>query len=329
MKIALSKSFNPYKNLSTEEILLKDQSINEDLLFFYQNENAIIIGRNQNAHEEINDTFVRGNQIKIARRVSGGGAVYHDLGNINFSFITKKSNNNSYQKFLKPIISFLNTLNVKAEFQGRNDVVVEQKKISGNAQYFWKDKMFHHGTILFDANLSILSKALKPNLLKLKSKAIKSNYQRVSNINSFLEKQLDTPSFYENLVNYLQKYFKAEEFDLTNYKIHEIKNLENIRKSHDWIYLKNPHFNFQNKKYFVNRGTISLEIETEKNKIKEFCVFGDFLSKVSTENFCEKFIGMDFDLVEIKKIIQNTNDFENYFGLITKEQFFSLFTKGT
>jgi lipoate-protein ligase A len=232
MKIAISKHKDPYNNLSTEEIILKDENIKDDILLFYINKNAIIVGRNQNVHEEINADFVKEKNIDLIRRISGGGTVYHDEGNINFSFITNKSKR-SYEKFLEPIINFLKTLGLDAKFKGKNDLIVNNYKVSGNAQYIYKNRMFHHGTILFDTNLKILSKALKVNKLKIESKGIKSIRQRVSNIKPLLNKKINSKKFLEKIINYFINKDNNEIMDLTNYKNNEIKALANIRKSYD------------------------------------------------------------------------------------------------
>jgi lipoate-protein ligase A len=202
MKIYNSKSTDPYKNLALEEAFLKQENLKEDILYIYQNDNVVVVGRNQNAYAEIDHKFIKQNNIKLARRISGGGAVYQDMGNICFSFITKNNQKNSFTAFLGPIIEFLQSIKLDAQFKGRNDLIVNGYKISGNAQYIYKDRIVHHGTLLFDSNLSVLSNALKPNLLKLKSKAIKSARQRVTNINELLETKISSEKFIDLLINF-------------------------------------------------------------------------------------------------------------------------------
>jgi lipoate-protein ligase A len=188
-----------------DEIILKNSSLDEDVIYFYQNHNAIIIGANQNTHVEINEEYVKEHDIKVARRISGGGAVYQDMGNICFSFMTKNTQDSSYENFLEPIFKFLKSLGLNAEFKGRNDVLIDGKKISGNAQYKYKDRMFHHGTLLFNSDLTVLSKALKPNKLKLESKGIKSNRQRVSNILELMDQKMNNQEFLTTLLEFFTK----------------------------------------------------------------------------------------------------------------------------
>src|SRR5690554_2341039 len=151
---------DPHLNLALEEYIVRNFK-DKDYLLFYINEPSIIIGRNQNTLEEINQSYVEENGIHVVRRISGGGAVYHDLGNLNFSFITnydKKSLNN-FRKFTEPIINVLQSLEVNAELKGRNDIVADGRKISGNAQFSTAKRMFSHGTLLFDSNLSEVANA--------------------------------------------------------------------------------------------------------------------------------------------------------------------------
>ena len=158
-----NKSTNPCFNLALEEYALKYLDIGNPIIILWQNEPSIIIGRNQNTIEEINGQYIKDHDIHVIRRLSGGGAVYHDLGNINYTFITNRGKENvrNFEKFTRPVIETLQKLGVPATFTGRNDITIEDKKFSGNAQYSYKHKLLHHGTILFNADLSVVQEALK------------------------------------------------------------------------------------------------------------------------------------------------------------------------
>jgi len=175
-------------NLALEEHILRTRVADDDLLLFYVNAPAIIIGRNQNTIEEINSDVVDARGIRVVRRISGGGAVYHDLGNLNFSFMTRDVNArfNRYDLFNKPVVEVLRELGVPAELGGRNDILADGRKISGNAQFATAGRMFSHGTLLLDSNLDDVTAALKPKPGKLESRGVKSIRSRVANISEFL-----------------------------------------------------------------------------------------------------------------------------------------------
>ena len=153
MLLINNTNINPYFNLAMEEYFLKNAK--EDIFLLWQNENAIIVGKNQNTLSEINYDYVKNNNIKVVRRQSGGGAVFHDLGNINFTFISYNDNSFSdFKKFTMPIVAALKELNINAEFSGRNDLLIDNQKFSGNAQYNYKNNVMHHGTLLFSSKIN-------------------------------------------------------------------------------------------------------------------------------------------------------------------------------
>lgn len=322
MKIFLSKSNDAFYNLALEESMLKDENINEDVLLLYINENAIIIGRNQNLYMEINKEEVQKRNIQVVRRVSGGGAVYHDKGNVNFSFITKKDAG-SYEKFLKPIIEFLNTLGLDAQFKGKNDLSVNDFKVSGNAQYVYKDRMFHHGTLLFDSDLTVLGKVLNPHPLKLTSKGITSVRQRVSNIRPLLKNDFDTSVFTEKLINFFKD--KTENTSIMfEYENKDMEGIARLRRSDEWVYGRNPEFTLHNEAKF-DGGLIQLFVNVKENKITDLIIKGDYLSVNDFEEIQSHIIDCEFKEEILIDRINSIEAFEDYFGKITREEFMSLF----
>jgi lipoate-protein ligase A len=180
----INESVNPYYNLALEEYLLKETDPGDDLFMLWQNRPAIIVGRNQNTWDEINLDFVRKNNIAVVRRMTGGGAVYHDLGNLNFTFIARDRKESSaildFARFARPVVDALRELGVPAEFSGRNDIVVDGAKVSGNAQYRYKDLVLHHGTLLFDSRIEDMVQALNVSKDKIASKGVASVRSRVA-----------------------------------------------------------------------------------------------------------------------------------------------------
>ena len=187
-----NKNTNPYFNLACEEYILKE--FNEECFMLWRNSPCIVVGKNQNTLSEINKDYVDKNNITIVRRLSGGGAVFHDLGNINFTFISnQKETFNDFKRFTVPIIDALKQLNVNAEFSGRNDLTIDGKKFSGNAQYCYKNRVLHHGTLLFSANVKDISQSLNVKEKKFEGKAVKSVKSRVTNISSHLKSPMKVP----------------------------------------------------------------------------------------------------------------------------------------
>ncbi|AYE52886.1 lipoate--protein ligase [Priestia megaterium NCT-2] len=320
------KNYDPRINLAIEEYALKHLDINETYLLFYINEPSIIIGKNQNTIEEINTKYVEDQQIHVVRRLSGGGAVYHDKGNLNFSFITKDDGNSfhNFKKFTEPVVEALKKLEVNAELSGRNDLMAEGRKISGNAQFSTKGRMFSHGTLLFDSEIENVVSALKVKKDKIESKGIKSIRNRVANISEFLEQKVTVEEFREMLLRYI---FDGEE-NITEYKLTE-KDWETIHQiskeryqSWDWNYGKSPKFNLQHSHRFPV-GQIDVRLEVNKGKIDACTIYGDFFGVGDVQEVQEKLTGVRYEKASIEQALEDI-DIPHYFGNITKEEFVEL-----
>ncbi|MFU0909469.1 lipoate--protein ligase [Mesomycoplasma ovipneumoniae] len=320
MKIYTTKKTSPFYTLVCEELILKDDQNQDDILYFYQHNNAIIIGKNQNIYEEIKLDEVEKQRIEIYRRLSGGGAVYHDLGNINFSFITKKQNH-SYQKFLTPIIEFFKSFGLDAEFKGRNDLIVNGAKVSGNAQIIYKDRIVHHGTILFNANLAKLGQVLKPNRLKIESKGIKSIRQRVTNILHEIEEQMEDSEFISRLITFFENKYQTKAQDVETYFQDEMtfqkdfQEVQTIRQSREWVFGSNPYFSYENIAR-TSGGTLRVLANIEKNYIVKIKFEGDFLSQRSVEDIQEILENKEFTRSILESQLLQITNLDEYFGAI-------------
>lgn len=317
---------DPHLNLALEEYILRNFDRGEDYLLFYINEPSIIIGRNQNTLEEINQSYTEENGVHIVRRISGGGAVYHDLGNLNFSFITDYDNTklNNFRNFTSPVIKALNGMGVKAELKGRNDILVNDKKISGNAQFSSVKRMFSHGTLLFDCDLSEVQNTLNVKMSKIQSKGHKSVRSRVANITEFLPKPLDIQSFRKKIIE--EVYREQENFQtyhLTEEEWDGVKKLKSEKYDQwDWNYGKSPKFNIHRTKRFPV-GEIDIRIFVEKGTIKSIKIYGDFFGKEPVVNIEEVLTGKRYDLTEITKAIEPMV-IRDYFGDVDKQEFIDL-----
>ncbi len=321
MKIILNNNItDPAINLALEEHALKSLDLNNDYLLFYINEPSVIVGKHQNTIEEINHEHIKQNDIHVVRRMSGGGAVYHDHGNLNFSFICRADKHifNRYETFTQPIIEALHDIGVPAELNGRNDMTVHGKKISGIAQYQIGDRMFCHGTLLFDSCLDNVQSALNVKAEKIESKGIKSIRSRVTNIKEHLSSPLNIAGFKNNLI---QKLCRPEpehhEFSQTDWQ--HIKKLtdEKYRDWH-WNFGKSPKCNIQNRKRFPV-GEIDVRILVENGAINAIKFFGDFFAKKDISELESSCIGLSYDYQTIDSHLKKIN-LEHYFGEIDSAQ---------
>ncbi|MFD1356425.1 lipoate--protein ligase [Fictibacillus halophilus] len=317
---------DPRVNLAIEEFALKHLDINETYLLFYINEPSIIIGKNQNTVEEINAEYVRDQGIHVVRRLSGGGAVYHDLGNLNFSFITKDDGNSfhDFKKFTDPVVKALKKLGVNAELSGRNDILAEGKKISGNAQFSTKGRMFSHGTLLFDSEIENVVSALNVRMDKIESKGIKSIRSRVTNIREHLDEDMTMEEFREILLTYLFEEFDSiPKYELTENDWTEIRKISRERYANwDWNYGKSPKFNVELSNRFA-AGSIDIRLHIVKGIIQESKIFGDFFGVGDVSDIENKLNGVRYDREEIEKVLEDI-DLKHYFGNVSRQEFLDL-----
>lgn len=271
------KSTDPYFNIATDEYIFK--YIEEDCFMLWQNDNAIIVGKHQNTLAEINYDYVKEHGIKVVRRLSGGGAVYHDMGNINFTFTKtgKDSNLIDFRKYTKPIVEVLQSLGVDAKFEGRNDITIDGKKISGNAEHIYKNKIMHHGTLLFSSEMKNVSEALRVNPLKFKDKAVKSVPKRVTNISDHLPTPMTIEEFTQKVMDFVvQSTPDARMYEFTEEDLKKIGELRDKKyATYEWNFGYSPDYNF-NKTIKTPGGILEMNLNVEDGIIKKAKFFGDF-----------------------------------------------------
>ncbi|MEK4521004.1 lipoate--protein ligase [Psychrobacillus sp. FSL W7-1457] len=318
---------DPRINLAIEEYALNTMDVEKDsFLLFYINQPSIIIGRNQNTIEEINTDFVEQNGIIPVRRLSGGGAVYHDLGNLNFSFLTKDDGDSfrNFKKFTQPVVDALKQMGVEAELSGRNDILAGGKKISGNAQFSTRGRMFSHGTLMFDTEIDAVVSALKVKKDKIESKGIKSIRSRVTNIVDLLDKPMTIEEFRLAILSSIfggedkVQYWELTEEDWAN--IHKLS--EERYQKWEWNYGKSPKSNIQHSHRFPT-GSVDVRLEVNKGVIEEVKFFGDFFGVGEVEEVEVLLVGKNYSKEAIEQALESV-DVPKYFGGITKEELIQL-----
>ena len=303
---------NAYFNLAMEEYFLKNT--NEDIFLLWQNENSIIVGKNQNTLSEINYDYVKENNIKVVRRLSGGGAVFHDLGNINFTFISCNDNSFSdFKKFTMPIVEALKELNVHAEFSGRNDLLINGQKFSGNAQYNYKNKVMHHGTLLFSSEINDLSNALKVKPSKFQGKSVKSVKSRVTNISSHLDKKMTVLEFKDYLMDFIDKRDENSHFyELNDKDVESINKLvEEKYSTWEWNFGYSPKYSLYNELKYPG-GNVEFSLDVHDGLIKDIKFFGDFFGKEDISFIENKLRNVKHNEYSIKSALEDV-DINNYF----------------
>jgi lipoate-protein ligase A len=315
-------------NLALEEHVLRNRIESDDLLLFYVNAPAIIIGRNQNTIEEINADAVDARGIRVVRRVSGGGAVYHDLGNLNFSFMTRDVNArfNRYDLFNKPVVEVLRELGVPAEIGGRNDILADGRKISGNAQFATAGRMFSHGTLLLDSNLDDVTAALRPKPGKVESKGVKSIRSRVANISEFLREPITVDELRDRI---LARIFDTSDrarvpslvIDDADWRsAHEL--LERRYGSWSWNYGEDPPSNVQRVQRFPT-GEIDARLDVHGGRITAVRFFGDFMGRAEVSELEALLRGLVHNRASLAAALGNV-DVRDYFGDIGSDDVLAL-----
>ncbi len=313
-----SHSTDPAWNLALEQYVFDQMPHDRDYLILWQNHNTIVIGKHQNTAEEIDAAYVKENDITVVRRLSGGGAVYHDLGNINFTFIADagKLEELNLQKFCVPVQHMLQTLGVQAEFSGRNDITIFGKKFSGNAQYVKNGRVMHHGTLMFDSNLNIIGQVLNANKDKYESKGFQSVKSRVTNIRPYLQQDMSINDFKQVLKERLVDEQQVEEISLSILDLLEIQIIKESRYDKwDWNYGESPAYSVRKKRRFEGCGEITMCMNVEHGRICQAEAYGDFFGDGMTGELLERITGCSLEEAELRKRLSDYNPERNFKNL--------------
>ena len=286
---------DPTFNLALEEYVFERMPRDREYFITWRNDNAIIIGRHQNTLSEINLPFVQSRGIQVVRRLSGGGAVYHDLGNLNFTFIVDAAAGQQVdlRRFCEPIAQVLRNMGATATVDGRNDILIDGKKISGNAQYVRQGRVMHHGTILFDSDTTVLSQALQVDPSKIQSKGVKSVRSRVTTVRPCLKQDMDMAGFRKALTAEILQNDACIPYTLTAEDIEEIKRIQAARYAQQaWNYGTDIPCSLIRKGRIEGCGTLEVRIAMENDKIEGLFFCGDYFSTLGPEGLARRFVGL-------------------------------------
>lgn len=322
MKYIVNNSHNPAYNVALEAYAFRELLAEDELFILWINEPTIVIGKHQNAIEEINKTYTDEHGIHVVRRLSGGGAVYHDLNNLNYTIISNKSQEGAFdfKTFSQPVIETLADLGVTAAFTGRNDLEIDGKKFCGNAQAYYKGRMMHHGCLLFDVDMTVLGNALQVSKDKIESKGVKSVRARVTNILDELPEKMTVEAFSNQLLNKMKESYP----DMTEYVFSDddLKNIQALADQQfgtwDWTYGEAPEYTIKRSVRYP-AGKITTYANVEKSVIKGMKLYGDFFGIKDVADIEQALIGLRYEYPDVLAKLQ-TIDTTQYFTNITPQE---------
>ncbi|MCW5864113.1 MAG: lipoate--protein ligase [Anaerolineae bacterium] len=282
---------DPYFNLAAEEYVM--EHFPQDCFMLWRNAPAIIVGRHQNTLAEIDIDYVRAHDIPVVRRLSGGGAVFHDLGNLNFTFIADDSARLDFHRFSQPILDALRAMGVPAVFEGRNDLTIDGRKFSGNAQYVHGGRVLHHGTLLFAARMADISAALRPAAAKFAGKAVQSVRSRVTNITEHLPEPMTVLEFRDRLMAHVVATTPAvEPYAFTPADVAAITQLRDEKyATWEWNYGHSPAYNYH-KAARTPGGMLEVALDVNDGIITAAQFFGDFFNRRDPEEVAAALVGV-------------------------------------
>ncbi len=311
---------DPAINHGIEEYLMKETD--DEIFSLWQNIPVVLIGKNQDAYAEVNIDYAEKNNIKIVRRLSGGGTIFCDLENMQYSFIRKTDdtkNFNTFEKFAQPMVQFLRSLNLNAEFTGRNDILIDGKKISGNAKYSYKNRILHHGTLIFDINSEIVKNVLYSRPIQFKTKSVSSITSRIGKISEYFP-QKSVKEFMNSVIDYIIDYYNIQTIIEVDEKLIKAAEpyTEKFRDKNRNLGVKYNNWITASIRY--DFGLIEYKILFKGNKIKDIKIQGNYFEEKPIEEFLQKLQGINFTAESLNKALQ-INDISFYIKGMTNEIF--------
>lgn len=322
-----SSSYDPSFNLALEQYVFDHLDRRHAYFMLWQNHNTIVVGKHQNTVGEINAAFVKEHNINVVRRLSGGGAVYHDMGNINFTFVADHEGSSfDFSTFCKPVVSALSSIGVTAQISGRNDMTIDGRKFSGNSQYMRQGRTMHHGTIMYDSDLSVLSQALAVSPDKIQSKGFQSVRSRVTNVRPHVQANYDTPAFYDILRQCVCGEYQAQPLHQDAIDWQEVQRLRDSQyHTWEWNYGHSPAFSLQRKRRIENVGQIELYLQVDNGIIGDTAFFGDYFGNGNTHELSSVLQNIPLREDALTQALSHV-DIGYYFHGLTRENLVALIT---
>lgn len=322
MIIYRSPSTDPAWNLAMEEYFFDCMDRSQSYFLLWQNHNTVVIGKNQNTLAEIDSDYVTSQGIRVVRRLSGGGAVYHDDGNLNFTYITDAPEDRQIDlhRFCVPIAEALRSFGVDAVIGGRNDITVDGKKFSGNAQYVRDGRVMHHGTLMFDSDLTVLQHALRVNREKIASKGIRSVASRVTNLRPYLPDGVTMEQFAQRLLEHFSRMETLTPCELTGTDLAEIQARKEARyDTWEWNYGRSPAFTWSNSRRIEGCGSVSVQLRVDAGLIRDLRIHGDFFGNRDVSGLSQHLEGCEFRKASVQERLAGIS-VEDYIHNLTAEE---------
>ncbi|WP_186567356.1 lipoate--protein ligase [Lawsonibacter celer] len=316
-----SQQLDPEWNLALEQYVFDRLGPREDCFMLWQNDRAVIVGKHQNTVEEVNAGYVKEHGVKVVRRLSGGGAVYHDLGNINFTFVSGYEGSSfDFASFCRPVVEALHSIGVPAEINGRNDMTIEGKKFSGNAQYMKHGHVMHHGTLMFHSDLEAIGQALAVKTDKIESKGLKSVRSRVTNIKPYAPEGMTTRAFWSILRDHMFRAYDLKPYILTDGELAEVDHLRReVYSTWEWNYGASPACRIVKRRRIEGVGGLEIHMDLENGRLSGLCFYGDYFGNGDSSRLAARLMGQPLDAQALRPVLAAA-DVGQYFAGITAEQ---------
>ena len=324
MRYLKNPSTNPYYNMAFDEYCLESLPIDEPVFFLWQNRPAVIVGFNQEVNTEVNLDYLKENGIDLVRRVTGGGAVYHDLENLNYTIVGRSEDlERDYPEYASLLAKALQTLGVPATLSGRNDILVEGRKVSGFAKRVCKNRLMVHGTLMYNVDVNVLTNVLNPSTTKLQSKGIASVRSRVANLCDYLPEIPDIQTFSQRLEEILSNNHSDTEYQLSETDLTNIQQLTDKKfATWEWNYGRSPKATLSHSARLAC-GTVEIHLTLAENRIASCRFGGDFLGNLPTTDLESALIDVVYNTESIRERL-STFTISDYFDKVTVEELIKL-----